>query len=110
MRMWVLVGNPSTTQAASVDIYIAGVKTADSPFSIAAGGRVTPRWMGVTNGPVRVVSTNGVPIFTSERVFTYPNSVFNELMGFPLNQMASEYWFPYYDSINMSNDILVSRP
>ncbi len=110
MRMWVLVGNPSTTQTATVDIYIAGVKTADSPFSIPAGGRVTPRWMGVTNGPVRVVSTNSVPIFTSERVFTYPNNVFNEMMGFPLNQMASEYWFPYYDSISMNNDILISRP
>ena len=110
MRMWVLVGNPSTTQTATVDIYIAGVKTADSPFSIPPGGRVTPRWMGVTDGPVRVVSTNGVPIFTSERVFTYPSSVFNEMMGFPLNQMSTEYWFPYYDSINMSNDILVSRP
>ncbi len=110
MRMWVLVGNPSTTQTATVDIYIAGVKTADSPFSIPAGSRVTPRWMGVTDGPVRVVSTNGVNIFTSERVFTYPSSVFNEMMGFPLNQMSSEYWFPYYDSINMSNDILISRP
>ena len=110
MRMWVLVGNPSATLAATVDIYIAGVKTADSPFSIPAGGRVTPRWIGTVNGPVRVVSTNSVPIFTSERVLTYPNSVFNEMMGFPLTQMSGEYWFPYYDSVNMSNDILVSRP
>ena len=110
MRMWVLIGNPSASLAATVDVYIAGVKTADSPFSIPAGGRITPRWIGVTNGPVRVVSTNGVNIFTSERVLTYPNNVFNEMMGFPLNQMASTYWFPYYDSINMSNDILVSRP
>ena len=81
-----------------------------SPFNIPAGGRVTPRWIGLTAGPVRVVSTNDVPILTSERVLTYPDSVFNEMMGFPLNQMSSEYWFPYYDSINMSNDILVGRP
>ncbi len=110
MRMWVLVGNPSTTLTATVDIYMGGGKITGSPFSIAPGGRVTPRWIGINDGPVRVVSTNGVPIFTSERVLTFPNSVFNEMMGFPRNQMSTEYWFPYYDSINMSNDILVSRP
>ena len=110
MRMWVLVGNPSATLAATVDIYIAGVKTADSPFSIPAGGRITPRWIGTTNGPVEVLSTNGVPIFTSERVLTNPNSVFNEMMGYPANQLSNTYWFPYYDSVSMSNDILVGRP
>ena len=109
MRMWVLVGNPGT-RTASVDIYIAGVKMTGSPFSIPAGGRVTPRWIGLTDGPVRVVSTNGAPVVTSERVLTYPDSVFNEMMGFPLNQMSSEYWFPYYDSVSMSNDILAGRP
>ena len=109
MRMWVLVGNPGSS-AASVDIYIARVKMPGSPFNIPAGGRVTPRWIGLKDGPVRVVSTNGVPILTSERVLTNPDGVFNEMMGFPLNQMSSEYWFPYYDSINMSNDILVGRP
>ena len=110
MRMWVSVVNPGAARAASVDIYIAGVKMTGSPFNIPAGGRVTPRWVGVTNGPVRVVSTNGVNILTSERVLTYPNSGFNELMGLPRNRMSSEYWFPYYDSISMSNDILVGRP
>ena len=109
MRMWVMIGNPGT-RTASVDIYLAGVKGAGSPFSIPAGGQVTSRWIGVTGGPVRVVSTNGVPILTSERVLTYPDNVFNELLGFPRNQMSSEYWFPYYDSVSMSNDILVGRP
>ena len=110
MRMWVLVGNTSTTQSASVDIYIAGVKMTGSPFSIPAGGQITPRWIGKTDGPVRVVSTNGVPVLTSERVLTNPDGVFNELLGYPLNQMSSEYWFTYYDSVSMSNDILVGRP
>jgi hypothetical protein len=64
----------------------------------------------VQGGPVRVVSTNGVNIFTSERVFTAPDSVFNEMLGYPLNQMTSEYWYPSYDCVNMTNDILVSKP
>ena len=110
MRMWVMVSNPSTSLPAAVDIYIAGIKMAGSPFSIPAGGQVTPRWIGATNGPVRVVSTNGTNILTSERVMTYPGSGFNEMMGYPRNQMSNEYWFPYYDSVSTSNDILVSRP
>ena len=110
MRMWILVGNPDPTQTASVDIYFAGVKQAGSPFSIAPGGRLSPRWIGAMNGPVRVVSTNGVPIFTSERVITYPNGIFNEMMGYPRNQMSSEFWYPYYDNVSMTTDVLVSRP
>jgi hypothetical protein len=116
MRTWILVGNPSTTQTALVQIYIGGVLQHDpnnlssTTFSIAPGKNVTPRWLGVQGGPVRVVSTNGVNIFTSERVFTVPDSVFNEMMGYPLNQMTTEYWYPWYDSTNMNNDILVSKP
>jgi hypothetical protein len=110
MRTWILVGNPSTTQTASVNIYIGGTLMSGSPFSIAPGKNVTPRWLGVQGGPVRVVSMNGVNIFASERVFTVPNSIFNEMLGYPLNQMTSEYWYPWYDSVNMNNDILVGKP
>jgi hypothetical protein len=116
MRTWILVGNPSTSQTALVQIYIGGVLQHDpnnassTTFSIAPGKNVTPRWLGVQGGPVRVVSTNGVNIFTSERVFTVPDSVFNEMMGYPLNQMTTEYWYPWYDSTNMNNDILVGKP
>lgn len=79
-----------------------------SPFSIGPGDRVTPRWIGVQGGPVRVMSD--IPIFTSERVFTAPNSIFNEMLGAPLNQLTSEYWFPWYDSISMTNEILIGKP
>jgi hypothetical protein len=116
MRTWVLVGNPSTSQTALVQIYIGGVLQSDpnnpssTTFSIAPGKNVTPRWLGVQGGPVRVVSTNGVNIFASERVFTVPNSVFNEMMAFPANQLTTEYWYPWYDSTNTNNDILVIKP
>lgn len=108
MRTWILVGNPSTTQTAEVDIYING--TLMDHYSIVPESNVTPRWVGTQAGPVRVVSTNGVPIFASERVFTAPNSVFNEMMGYPLSQLVTEYWFPWYDSVNMSNQLLISKP
>ncbi|MCQ6468206.1 hypothetical protein NPN14_23560, partial [Vibrio parahaemolyticus] len=58
MRTWILVGNPSSSQTATVQIYIAGVLKNDPAnpsnyyFSIPPGGNVTPRWMGSIAGPV----------------------------------------------------------
>jgi len=108
MRTWVLVGNPSASLTATVNIYIEGVLQSGSPFSIPPGGRVTPRWIGLRGGPVRVVSD--IPVFASERVFTVPNSVFNEMLGEPAPNLFTEYWFPWYDSVNMNNKLLISKP
>jgi len=106
MDTWILVGNPSTSETANVDIYIGGVKRGS--YSIPAGGRVTPQYAGVIDGPVRVVSTNGVPIFASERT-VYGDS-FNEVMGYPGDQLTTEYWFPWYDQVYMRTWILVGNP
>ena len=59
-------------------------------------------------GPVRVVS--GIPVFTSERVFTVPTNAFNEFMGIPLSQFTTEYWFTWYDSVYMETTVVISRP
>jgi hypothetical protein len=106
MRTWILVGNPDDTQTADVDIYIDG--TFMGNFPVPPNSRVTPRWISLQGGPVQVVSD--IPIFVSERVLTSPSNAFNEMMGFPASQLANEYWFPWYDSVNMSNDILITRP
>jgi beta-glucanase (GH16 family) len=107
MSTWILVGNPSTTSTAAVDIYIGGVKRGS--YSIPKGGRVTPRFnINPATGPVRVVSTNGVKIFTSERV-VYGDS-FNEVMGYPTSQLATEYFFPWYDNVDMYTWVLVGNP
>jgi hypothetical protein len=108
VRTWILVGNPSASATAHVNIYIDGVLQTGSPFTILPGDRVTPRWRGSIAGPVHVVSD--IPVFASERVFTVPEDSFNEVMGVPGDQLTSEYWFPWYDSINMQNKILISRP
>ncbi len=95
MRTWVLVGNPSGSTDAHVHIYIDGAEQLNSPFTVPPGDRVTPRWIGMVGGPVHVVSD--IPVFTSERVFTVPEDSFNEMMGYPANQLVSEYWFPWYE-------------
>jgi hypothetical protein len=105
MNTWIMVGNPSSIQSATVSIYVG---TAKYNYTIPAGGRIKPRYPGLKNGPVRVVSTNGVKIFTSER--TLYNDAFNEVMGYPANQLTTEYWFPWYDSATMNTWVLVGNP
>jgi hypothetical protein len=106
MDAWILVGNPSATQTAAVDIYIGGAKKGS--YSIPKGGRITPRFNIAPTGPVRVVATNGVKIFSSERSL-YGDS-FNEVMGSPANQFTTEYWYPWYDNVGMDTWVLVGNP
>lgn len=77
MKTWVLVGNQSQ-ETAEVDVKIAG--TVVGHYSIPAGGRVTPVFLGQMNGPVQVVSTEGSPQLVVSQRTTYYNS-FDELPG-----------------------------
>jgi len=105
----VLVGNPSGTVTADIEIYMDGILK--GTYSIPPGENVTPRWIGEWSaGPVQVISTNGVEIFTSQRVFTVPTNSFNEFMGIPAIQMTTEYWFTWYDTVYMSSWVLVGKP
>lgn len=77
---WIMVGNPGTGPAI-VEIYIAGTKTSDSPYIIPANGLWKPKYDGIKNGPVKVVSLNGQKIFVSQRTHRSSTSGFNEVMG-----------------------------
>ncbi len=118
MKTWVLVGNPSATDTAYVDIYIGGVKVNNTiggiPYKILPGENIQPRFPGQPSGPVRVVSVTGagtpspLNIFASERS-TFHSS-FNEVMGVPFDQFTTEYWFPWYDNTYMKTWVLVGNP
>ena len=76
-----------------------------TPFAIAPGQRVFPRY-GINGGPVHVVSD--IPIFTSERM-KYGNS-FNEVLGYPANQLTTEYWFTSLDDLGMITYLVIGNP
>ena len=107
MITYLVIGNPHATLTAEVDVYIGGVKRNATPYSIAPGQRIFPRY-GINAGPVHVVSTNGVKIFTSER--TKFGQSFNEVMGYPGNQLTTDYWFTSYDDIGMITYLVVGNP
>jgi hypothetical protein len=103
MQSWLVISNTSSTQTANVEVQIAGnVHT----YEIPAGGRIGPR-LGYDQGPLRVVSTNSVPILTSQRVLFGPTSDLFEIFGMPYDQVTGNYWYPWYDDILMQSQLIM---
>ena len=92
----------------NTDVFIGGSPIGS--YYVPSGGRVLPYFPGVQTGPVQVVSTTGAPIFTSQRSLYGPYSTFNEVMGYPNNQLWTKYWFTWYDDLAQQTWILVGNP
>ena len=108
VKTWLLVTNPSGSNA-DVEIYIGDLTTPIDSFSLTSGASATQFYDGVANGPVRVVSTNGVDILASEHR-NYQTS-FSETLGYPDDQLTTQYWFTKYAyNANVKTWILVTNP
>ena len=95
-QTFISIGNASQTPA-EVTVKIAGQVLGN--YTIPVGGRVTPDCAGINNGPVQVYSTNGTDIIVSERAYRGLNYTdWNEMLGLPVEQLTTEYWFPLYDT------------
>jgi hypothetical protein len=96
---------------ASVKVYLAGSEI--DTLSISTGQGVRKSYPGLNDGPLCVVSTTvGVPILASLRfISTYLDSAsYSEMMGYPSNQLAPSYWFPWYNNISYSTELRLSKP
>ncbi len=103
--------------------YSAGnisVRVADSltgTYNLGSVETTADSYPSLLDGPVKVKDENGDPIFTSQVVLSGPGNSFNETMGYPVDQFATDYWFPYYDhgypsvgGDNVRTWILVGNP
>jgi len=60
------------------------------------------------NGPIKVQSSAGVPIFASLRVGYFNGSAWtshSELMGLPAALLSTNYFFPMYDNVNHNSQL-----
>ncbi|MCL4474412.1 MAG: glucosaminidase domain-containing protein [Actinobacteria bacterium] len=96
---WILAANHGGVPA-DVDMFIGGVLkarySAATGNPIPPGGMVTPIFDHVTDGPVRVVSTNGQPLMVSQRVLF--RNTFEEVQGTKPSQLGTDQLFTWYDS------------
>ena len=103
----------SNMGATSVDVkvYLAGSEI-DS-FTLTGGQGKRGSYPTLNNGPLCVVRTSGTAsILASERfISTYLNSAsYSEMMGYPTNQFASSYWFPWYNNLSYSTELRIAHP
>ncbi|MFA6000908.1 MAG: fibronectin type III domain-containing protein [Thermoleophilia bacterium] len=95
---WILVSNTGSS-ASDIQIYIGGTANPAVDISIDAGESL--HWQSFlprTNGPIRVVSTNGEPLIASQRVI-YKDS-FNEVQGAYISDLGSGAHFNWYDNMS----------
>jgi hypothetical protein len=98
-------GNVSASTA-TVHVYIGGVEMTGSPFALVPGESTRKSFVGVNNGPVKIVSD--VNIVAAERLIYKVNGVntsFSEMMGLPNSQLNNTYWLPWYNNTDLDTQL-----
>jgi hypothetical protein len=94
----------------NAETYISGVRK--QRYNLTNYVTKFSAYSGISAGPVRVVSTNSVPIVATERVIHSFNGVttsYYEMMGLPLSQVSTEYWYPYNSNAGVNTQLRVSN-
>jgi uncharacterized protein YcfL len=91
---------------ATVHVYVNGVEMVGSPFTLAAGASTRQSFVGINNGPVKVVSN--VNIVAAERVIYKVNGIntsYSEMMALPNSQLDMTYWLPWYNNVDLDTQL-----
>ena len=103
------VANPGFSTAI-VTISIGGI--VQGTHSIPPLESVLVSYAGLSNGPVKVESSNGRSIIASMRVADNNGSAwtsYTEVMGLPLGQWSTSYVLPWYDNVNLNAQLRVAN-
>gem|GEM_PF-977597 len=99
--------NPSMPTA-SVTVNVGGAFQGN--YNVMQYSSTRSSYAGLDDGPVKMSSTNGLPIVASERVAYSPNggatwTSYSELMGLPANQLTTSYTFPWYNNLDLNSQL-----
>jgi hypothetical protein len=103
--------NTSTTQSITVYVYMGTTLLGSYPLAPSASTRVD--FLGQNNGPLRVVSADGTPIIAAMRIIQSTGGTqtsYNEMLGYPGNQLTTKYWFPWYNNVNFDSQLRIAYP
>lgn len=95
------LGNGPTT----IKVYL-GTQQIDS-YTLEAGAASRKNYTDKNGGPLQVTSS-ATNILTTIRVLLNGNS-YSELIGYPVNQVEKEYWYPVYDNVDLNSQLRVSN-
>ncbi|HET9908996.1 MAG TPA: right-handed parallel beta-helix repeat-containing protein [Anaerolineales bacterium] len=101
---------PVPASTTPVQVYVGGIL--QNSYNVPA--QSSERASYTASGMMRVLSTNGGNILASQRfVHNHNGSLwtgYSEQMGFPENQLATSYAFPWYDNVNHDSRLRVANP
>jgi hypothetical protein len=105
-------GNVSVNPA-TVHVFIGGIEVTPpaTGISLAVGASTRVSYVGVNNGPVKIVSDQN--IVASERVIYKVNNVntsFSEMMALPNSQLNTTYWLPFYNNVDLDTQLRFGVP
>lgn len=95
MSNWLMIANPNQNSVGALAFIGNGSTSYKGVYSVNPQGTVAPQYPGVMGGPVEVVSAGTAPALFSQR--TLFNNNFNETAAVPQSQLASDYYFTWYD-------------
>jgi hypothetical protein len=96
-----------------VTVTVGGV--VKGSYSVLPNKSVRVSLAGLDGGPVKIESSGNVPIIASQRVAYTPDAgvtwtSFAELMGLPANQLATSYYLPWYNNVDLDTQLRVAVP
>ena len=95
--------NPASN-CADIDVSIGGNEVGH--YGLIRGNSLRESYVGVDNGPVQIHSTNSQDILPALRVIWREpglRSSYSEMMGLPVEQLSTEYWFPWYNNLDKAS-------
>jgi len=91
---------------ASIDVSVGGAS--QGRFGLLPQGSTRVSFPGLNSGPVKIASTNAVPVIGAERLVYRVNNVntsFTEMMGLPASQLDTIYWLPWYNNVELDTQL-----
>ena len=90
----------------NTQVYVGGV--IQGSYRAASHGSLRQSFTGLNDGPVKIMSTNGIPLIGAERVIYKVNNIqtsFTEMMGLPNGQLDKTYWLPWYNNVDLDTQL-----
>src|SRR4029450_8485724 len=81
-------------------------------FGLLSQGSTRASFPGLNSGPVKVESTNAVPLIGAERLLYKVNNVatsFTEMTGLPNSQLDTTYWLPWYNNVDLDTQLRIAN-
>ncbi len=95
---------------ADIDVRVGGANQGN--YGLLPGASTRTSFLTLNNGPVEIVSNNGIPLIGAERVIYKVNGVqtsFSEMMGLPHELLDTTYWLPWYNNLHLDTQLRIAN-